>query len=72
MATTNLSSSNGAVTKRSPDRRFELAVDNYAAVVLVPPLVAAVSAAAPAVLDVRRMHYKHAFAGPMFPLSLPG
>jgi DNA-binding transcriptional LysR family regulator len=36
------------------DRRFSLAVNNYAAVVLVPPLVAAVSAAAPAVrLDLR-------------------
>ena len=36
------------------DRRFALAVNNYAAVVLVPPLVAAVSAAAPAVyLDLR-------------------
>ena len=31
------------------DRRFTLAVNNYAAVVLAPPLVAAVSAAAPAV-----------------------
>ena len=31
------------------DRRFVLAVNNYAAVVLAPPLVAAVSAAAPAV-----------------------
>ena len=29
------------------DRRFATAVNNYAAVVLVPPLVAAVSAAAP-------------------------
>ena len=38
----------------SSDRRFTLAVDNYTAVVLVPPLVAAVSAAAPAVrLDLR-------------------
>src|ERR1700692_4156902 len=36
------------------DRRFTLAVNNYAAVVLAPPLVAAVSAAAPAVrLDLR-------------------
>jgi DNA-binding transcriptional LysR family regulator len=36
------------------DRRFALAVNNYAAVVLVPPLVAAVSAAAPGVgLDLR-------------------
>jgi DNA-binding transcriptional LysR family regulator len=36
------------------DRRFALAVNNYAAVVLVPPLVAAVSAAAPEVqLDLR-------------------
>jgi len=36
------------------DRRFALAVNNYVAVVLVPPLVAAVSAAAPAVrLDLR-------------------
>jgi DNA-binding transcriptional LysR family regulator len=36
------------------DRRFSLAVNNYAAVVLAPPLVAAVSAAAPAVrLDLR-------------------
>lgn len=36
------------------DRRFTIAVNNYAAVVLVPPLVAAVSAAAPAVrLDLR-------------------
>ena len=36
------------------DRRFALAVNNYAAVVLAPPLVAAVSAAAPAVrLDLR-------------------
>ena len=36
------------------DRRFVLAVNNYAAVVLAPPLVAAVSAAAPAVrLDLR-------------------
>src|SRR2546421_7659627 len=31
------------------DRRFSLAVNNYAAVVLAAPLVAAVSAAAPAV-----------------------
>ena len=31
------------------DRRFALAVNNYAAVVLAPPLVAAVSAAAPSV-----------------------
>jgi DNA-binding transcriptional LysR family regulator len=36
------------------DRRFALAVNNYAAVVLAPPLVAVVSAAAPAVrLDLR-------------------
>jgi DNA-binding transcriptional LysR family regulator len=36
------------------DRRFSLAVNNYVAVVLVPPLVAAVSAVAPAVrLDLR-------------------
>jgi len=36
------------------DRRFALAVNNYAAVVLIAPLVAAVSAAAPAVrLDLR-------------------
>jgi DNA-binding transcriptional LysR family regulator len=36
------------------DRRFALAVNNYAAVVLAPPLAAAVSAAAPAVrLDLR-------------------
>jgi DNA-binding transcriptional LysR family regulator len=36
------------------DRRFALTVNNYAAVVLTPPLVAAVSAAAPAVqLDLR-------------------
>jgi DNA-binding transcriptional LysR family regulator len=36
------------------DRRFALAVNNYAAVVLTPPLVAAVAAAAPAVrLDLR-------------------
>src|SRR5882762_1360130 len=36
------------------DRRFALAVNNYAAVVLAPPLVAAVSAAAPSVhLDLR-------------------
>src|SRR5882672_8723941 len=36
------------------DRRFALAVNNYAAVVLAPPLVAAVTAAAPAVrLDLR-------------------
>jgi DNA-binding transcriptional LysR family regulator len=36
------------------DRRFALAVNNYAAVVLAPPLVAAVSAAAPAIrLDLR-------------------
>jgi DNA-binding transcriptional LysR family regulator len=36
------------------DRRFALAVNNYAAVVLAAPLVAAVSAAAPAVsLDLR-------------------
>src|SRR6202023_4158255 len=36
------------------DRRFALAANNYAAVVLAPPLVAAVSAAAPAVrLDLR-------------------
>jgi DNA-binding transcriptional LysR family regulator len=36
------------------DRRFTLAVNNYTAVVLTPPLVAAVSAAAPAVyLDLR-------------------
>jgi DNA-binding transcriptional LysR family regulator len=36
------------------DRRFALAVNNYAAVVLAPPLVAAVSTAAPAVrLDLR-------------------
>lgn len=36
------------------DRRFTLAVNNYAAVVLAPPLVAAVSAAAPGVrLDLR-------------------
>jgi len=36
------------------DRRFALAVNNYAAVVLAPPLVAAASAAAPAVrLDLR-------------------
>jgi DNA-binding transcriptional LysR family regulator len=33
----------------SSERRFTLAVNNYAAVVIVPPLVAAVSAAAPAV-----------------------
>src|SRR5258707_521485 len=38
----------------SADRRFALAVDNYSAVVLVPPLVAAVAASAPAVrLDMR-------------------
>jgi DNA-binding transcriptional LysR family regulator len=36
------------------DRSFALAVNNYAAVVIVPPLVAAVAAAAPAVrLDLR-------------------
>src|SRR3954467_13070429 len=36
------------------DRRFVLAVNNYAAVVLAPPLVTAVSAAAPGVrLDLR-------------------
>ena len=36
------------------DRRFALAVNNYAEIVLAPPLVAAVSAAAPAVrLDLR-------------------
>src|ERR1700680_3073427 len=36
------------------DRRFAVAVNNYAAVVLAPPLVAAVSAAAPSVhLDLR-------------------
>jgi DNA-binding transcriptional LysR family regulator len=36
------------------DRRFVLTVNNYAAVVLVPPLVAAISATAPAVqLDLR-------------------
>ncbi len=36
------------------DRRFVLTVNNYAAVVIAPPLVAAVSAAAPAVrLDLR-------------------
>src|SRR5258708_5181643 len=36
------------------DRRFALALNNYAAVVLAPPLVAAVSAAAPSVrLDIR-------------------
>jgi DNA-binding transcriptional LysR family regulator len=36
------------------DRRFALALNNYVAVVLAPPLVAAVSAAAPAVyLDLR-------------------
>jgi DNA-binding transcriptional LysR family regulator len=36
------------------DRRFALAVNNYAAVVLAPPLVAAVTAAAPSVrLDLR-------------------
>ena len=36
------------------ERRFALAVNNYAAVVLVPPLVAAVAAAAPGVgLDLR-------------------
>jgi DNA-binding transcriptional LysR family regulator len=36
------------------DRHFGLAVNNYAAVVIAPPLVAAVSAAAPAVrLDLR-------------------
>src|SRR6266404_101465 len=36
------------------DRRFLLALNNYAAVVLAPPLVAAVSAAAPTVrLDLR-------------------
>jgi len=33
----------------SSDRRFVLVVDNYAAVVFTPPLVAAVSAAAPAI-----------------------
>jgi DNA-binding transcriptional LysR family regulator len=38
----------------SSDRRFVLTVNNYAAVVIAPPLVAAVSAAAPAVrLDLR-------------------
>lgn len=38
----------------SSDRRFVLAVNNYAAVVLTPPLVAAVSAAAPSIrLDLR-------------------
>src|SRR5260370_14990574 len=36
------------------DRRFAVAVNNYAAVVLAPPLVAAVSAAAPAVRMDRR------------------
>jgi len=36
------------------DRRFMIAVDNYCAVILTPPLVVAVSAAAPAVqLDIR-------------------
>lgn len=36
------------------DRRFALAINNYSAVVLAPPLVAAVSAAAPTVhLDLR-------------------
>ena len=36
------------------DRRFVLALNNYAAIVLAPPLVAAVSAASPAVyLDLR-------------------
>src|ERR1700733_9156879 len=33
----------------SSDRRFVLAVNNYAAVVLTPPLVVAVSAAAPSI-----------------------
>lgn len=38
----------------SSDRRFVLSVNNYAAVVLAPPLVAAVSAAAPTIhLDLR-------------------
>src|SRR5690349_445431 len=36
------------------DRRFTLAISNYAAIVLAPPLVVAVSAAAPSVrLDLR-------------------
>lgn len=43
-----------AFTPAASDRRFALAVNNYAAVVLAPPLVAAVTAAAPAVrLDLR-------------------
>jgi len=43
-----------AFDPNASDRRFALAVNNYAAVVLAPPLVAAVSAAAPAVhLDLR-------------------
>jgi DNA-binding transcriptional LysR family regulator len=43
-----------AFDPETSDRRFALAVNNYAAVVLAPPLVAAVSAAAPAVqLDLR-------------------
>jgi DNA-binding transcriptional LysR family regulator len=38
----------------SSDRRFVIAVNNYAAVVLTPPLVVAVSAAAPSIhLDMR-------------------
>jgi DNA-binding transcriptional LysR family regulator len=43
-----------AFVPAASDRRFALDVNNYAAVVLAPPLVAAVSAAAPAVrLDLR-------------------
>jgi DNA-binding transcriptional LysR family regulator len=43
-----------AFAPATSDRSFALAVNNYAAVVLAPPLVAAVSAAAPAVrLDLR-------------------
>jgi DNA-binding transcriptional LysR family regulator len=43
-----------AFTPATSDRSFTLAVNNYAGVVLTPPLVSAVAAAAPAVrLDIR-------------------
>src|SRR6266849_462632 len=44
----------GMFEPATSDRRFTLAISNYAAIVLAPPLAAAVSAAAPSVrLDLR-------------------
>src|SRR5260370_17374790 len=52
------------------DRRFALAVNNYAAVVIAPPLVAAVWAAAPAVYPDLRPSRPLAIFAPLHPAHL--